>query len=169
VLFQNQISYYSRIYANFSMEDSLELSAMLGTSFTIGRLVSVPLSVRFNPKTMIVLDALGLTASLMLMYGQTSPTALWAGTIVFGLSVASIFPSVLNLAKQSLGASAKAVTIVMQAGSAGGIVSPLLLINTTGTQGLIKVIGAMVITANIAFCSLLFMHTRREIYQHKDV
>ena len=128
------------------------VAALFGTCFTAGRLIAVPLSTHLSAKQMVMLDAAGVSAALGAMATwPTDPAVVWAGTAFFGLSVASVFPSTLNFAKQEHQASGKAITLIMQAGSAGAIVVPKLVASAGGVGELVVCLVGLVVLADSVF------------------
>jgi MFS transporter, FHS family, Na+ dependent glucose transporter 1 len=102
-------------------------ASWLGTaflaSFTVGRLISVPLATRLTPKRTMFTD-LGLcTLGMFVMIaGRNSLPPMWIGTIIFGLGTASMFPTMLSLAEPNL-PSTSAVTSSFLIGSSIGSMS----------------------------------------------
>lgn len=104
---------------------------------------------------MIILDAIGVTISIMLMStNRNHSNALWFGTALFGVSMASMFPSILNFAKQTYHVSGSGIGLIMQMGSFGAIVAPLIVVGTSGTSGLFTVLLPMSLTALSLFLTL---------------
>mmetsp|Transcript_13595 Transcript_13595/g.22240 ORF Transcript_13595/g.22240 Transcript_13595/m.22240 type:complete len:239 (-) Transcript_13595:304-1020(-) len=157
--FQNYIPSYA-LSVGFSSKDSVLLSAAFGSSFTLGRLLSVPVSLSASPRTMVLADVCGATAAVLLIVAfPASPGALWIATGLFGLSMASAFPSILNFAKQELqGISGTGITMVMQSASLGTVLAPLLVVWGGGSgddqNGFVKVIVAMIVAADGTFWAL---------------
>ena len=59
--------------------------------FTAGRILAIPLSVVFSPKTLTALDVAGCLASSLAMWTwPASPVVVWVGTAAFGLSLGKI-------------------------------------------------------------------------------
>lgn len=68
-------------------------------SFTIGRLLAIPLAAKLKPRTVLLADLIGCFLSLTLMLlAPTSFTAVLIGTIGIGFSMASIFPTAMTFA-----------------------------------------------------------------------
>merc|ERR1712032_105192 len=160
-IFQNQIAYFSSTHAGLSLDKSLELAAVLGISFTCGRCVSVVISTMYSPKAMLTAASLGVAASTFFLCGAHTSTELFIGTAMFGVSISSIFASTLNLAKNTYGAKGKGIAIIMQVGSAGAVIAPILMVNTVGSKGLLNLIGVMVVMANITFFFLTTCRTQK--------
>ncbi len=145
--FQNFISSYVT-NVGFSPQDAVVVAGVFGSCFTLGRVIAVPLATRWSPLQMMKADAIGVSLALFLLAAlPESRRAVWFGTGLFGLSMASIFPSTLNLAKQSMGASGQAITLIMQAASAGAIFVPLLMMLMGGDESMVKCLGLLVALA----------------------
>jgi FHS family Na+ dependent glucose MFS transporter 1 len=101
---------------------------------------------------MILFDAIGVSLALILM--ASTKRALWYGTALFGVSMASMFPSILNFAKQTYRVSGSGIGLIMQMGSVGAILVPLIVVGTIGTSGLFTVLLPMSLTALSMFATL---------------
>jgi len=72
-------------------------------ALTLGRLVVIPLAARFRPGVILLLDLLGAMAGVAIILAwQSSAAALWAGTIIAGFSMASMFPTTYTFAGQRM-------------------------------------------------------------------
>lgn len=88
-------------------------NALYWGGLAAGRLLAVPLAARLSPATMIRADLAGaiLSSAAMLLHqaargnanhGAAAGAAAWAFTALFGLSLASVFPTVLTHAERSM-------------------------------------------------------------------
>ena len=104
-----EAGYGSWIYTYaFKLNFGTEVTAAYLTSafwgaFTIGRLLGILISMRTKSLTILALDFAGciLSIGLILLFRE-SATILWIGTILFGLSQASIFPTFMTLAEERM-------------------------------------------------------------------
>jgi len=97
-------------------------------AFTIGRLIGIPLSIRFQPRTLILADLTGCLLSLVvILIWHDSRTALWLGSIGLGLSIASIFPNILSFAGQHMIITGKVTSLFFVGASVGSMCFPLLI------------------------------------------
>lgn len=79
------------------------LTSAFWGSFTVGRLLAIPLASRFRPSRILLLDLVGCLASMaVLVLWPDSLTMVWAGTLGVGFSMASIFPTTLSLAERRM-------------------------------------------------------------------
>ena len=104
------------------------LTSFYWGALTMGRLLSIPIAAKFHPKTLLG-GALGgaLLSMGILLIGQSSPAALWAGTIGLGLSMSVIFPTTLALAEDTLSLSGKMTSYFFVGASLGGMIVPWLI------------------------------------------
>jgi MFS transporter, FHS family, Na+ dependent glucose transporter 1 len=71
--------------------------------FTIGRLLGIWFSTRARARTILFGDLAGCLVSIgLIILGADSQILLWTGSIALGLSLASIFPTLLILAGQRM-------------------------------------------------------------------
>lgn len=79
------------------------LTSAFWGSFTLGRLLGVWISTRARSQTILVVDLLGCALStVIIMLWKDSNLAMWVGTIGLGISMASIFPTILVLAGERM-------------------------------------------------------------------
>jgi FHS family Na+ dependent glucose MFS transporter 1 len=79
------------------------LTSAFWGSFTIGRLLGVWVSTRLRSQTILIMDLVGCAIStIVIMIWKDSNLALWVGTIGLGISMASMFPTILVLAGERM-------------------------------------------------------------------
>jgi fucose permease len=94
-------------------------AAFLG-AFAVGRILSVRIARVLDAVTILFVDhAVAVAALVLLLAGRRAPLALWTGTIVFGLGIASLFPSMMSVSEAVVPATGT-VTSLYLAGSAIG-------------------------------------------------
>jgi fucose permease len=97
------------------------------TAFTVGRLATIWMSVRFKAASMIVVSlSIALLFALGLLVFAPAPFVLWFGAIGLGLAVAPVFPNVFGLAERTLGLSGKITGFFLVGSSAGSMFGPWL-------------------------------------------
>jgi FHS family Na+ dependent glucose MFS transporter 1 len=97
-------------------------------ALTAGRLLSIPLAVRFSPKSMLRMDLVGSLVSLGLMV--VFPRSLWAlalGSGGLGFFLATIFPTNMSLASRHIPITGGITGILSIGSSLGGLVLPWLV------------------------------------------
>jgi FHS family Na+ dependent glucose MFS transporter 1 len=145
-----EAGYGAWIYTySFTLNFGTEITAAYLTSafwgsFTLGRLLGIWISTLTKPMTILLLDFAGciLSVGLILLF-QESATVLWAGTILFGLSQASIFPTFLTLAEERMHITGTIAGLFLVGAGVGGMILPWLI-----GQGFVQV-GATAMMAMI--------------------
>jgi FHS family Na+ dependent glucose MFS transporter 1 len=104
------------------------LTSVFWGALMVGRLVSIPLAVRFRSSNLLWVDLIGCLLSIMLiLLLPHSPTAIWVGTIGVGFSMASMFPMMMTLAERRLGLTGKITGLFLIGASLGGMTVPWLI------------------------------------------
>ncbi|MCD4753182.1 MAG: MFS transporter [Anaerolineaceae bacterium] len=105
-----------------------QLTSAFWIAMTIGRLVSIPLSIKIDARLLLTLDVFGRIISLgIILFGGESLGALWIGTILLGFSMASIFPLTFVLAERLMDVSGRISSYLMLGASSGSLIFPWLL------------------------------------------
>lgn len=114
---------------NFGTEvTAAYLTSAFWGSFTVGRLLGIWVSTRLRPLTILSIDLAGCLLSLaLILIFQSSSTVLWMGTILFGLSQASIFPTFLTLAEERMHITGAIAGLFLVGAGAGGMILPWLI------------------------------------------
>ncbi|MGE0130366.1 MAG: MFS transporter [Blastocatellales bacterium] len=96
-------------------------------AFTVGRLATIWMTIRFNVVTLIVTYlSVTMLIALSLLIFAPAPFVLWFGAIGLGLAVAPVFPSMFGLAQRVLGLSGKVTGFLLVGSSAGSMFWPWL-------------------------------------------
>jgi FHS family Na+ dependent glucose MFS transporter 1 len=144
---------------------SAYLTSAFWGSFTLGRLFGIWVSTRAKPLTILYLDFAGCIASmgLVILFPQ-SPLMLWSGTILFGISQASIFPTFLNLAEERMHVTGTIAGLFLVGAGAGGMILPWLI-----GQAFVQVgagaMMAMIFVGIILNVLMLFLFTKVSLKQ----
>jgi FHS family Na+ dependent glucose MFS transporter 1 len=135
------------------------LTSAFWLTFTIGRLVSVPLAARFAPRWMITAALLGCVFSMGLVFVfADSATALWVAALTVGFCMAPVYPSGFTLAVQGFKLPARASSIILLGDSCGGMVLPWLVgqvLEVTGPRAMVYLVLGSLICDLLAFVGLL--------------
>ena len=125
------------------------LTSTFWGSFTLGRLLGVPISTRVKPGTIILIDLVGCLASvIVVVLFPQSQTVLWLGTIGAGIFMASIFPTALALAGQFMTITARVTGWFLIGAGSGAMVFPWLvgqLIEPFGTEIMTRIVLASLV------------------------
>jgi MFS transporter, FHS family, Na+ dependent glucose transporter 1 len=104
------------------------LTSAFWGSFTLGRLLAVWVSTRMRAQTIILVDLIGCSLStIVIMLWKDSSLALWIGTFGLGLSMASIFPSLMILAGERMQITGAITGWFLVGSGAGSMLLPWLL------------------------------------------
>jgi FHS family Na+ dependent glucose MFS transporter 1 len=135
------------------------LTSVFWGALTVGRLLAIPIATRVHPRWILLGDLLGCLASLgVLLVGQGSYSAAWAGTLGTGLFMASVFPTTLTLAERYLHLTGAMTGWFLVGGAAGAVFFPWLigqLFEPVGPTAAIAVILAAVAAALLVLIALL--------------
>lgn len=97
-------------------------------ALTLSRLVSIPLSMRFRPRTLLIVDLIGCLIALGLAaLGSGSPILIWLATLLFGASVATLFPLTMSFAGEVVTVTGQFTSLMFVGASLGGMIIPWLI------------------------------------------
>lgn len=139
---------------------SADLTAAFWGFFTLGRLFGIWVSTRATSKTILYVDFAGCLASLgLILLFRESSTVLWMGTILLGISFASIFPTFLTLSEERMHVTGAITGWFLVGAGIGGMILPWLI-----GQAFVR-IGAgammtMIFTCVILNLLMLFLFSR---------
>ncbi len=148
-------TYATKLNLSNATDAALLTSAFWG-AFTLGRLYGVPLSARFQPATILLVDLIGSMASIVAIavFSQSS-TALWLGTLGAGAFMASIFPTTLALAGRKMTITGEITGLFLVGAGCGAMFLPWLI------GQLFEPLGAgvtlLLVTANLAVALVLLV------------
>jgi FHS family Na+ dependent glucose MFS transporter 1 len=135
------------------------LTSAFWGSLTLGRLLAIPFATRLRPRTILLCDLVGCLASVgLLILRSDSFAATVAGTVVLGLSMASIFPTTLTLAERRMTISGHVTGWFIVGASAGSMLLPWLvgqLFEPAGPRATMFVIITALAAATAVFSSLI--------------
>lgn len=141
------------------------LNSAFWLSFTVGRLVSIPMAMRFKPVQVIPVALAGclIILGVGILYSGSS-TLIWVTAIGLGFCMAPVWPSGYTLAGQSLKLTARASSIILLGDGFGGMVLPWLVgqvINLSGPQAMVYMVFGSLIFNLIAYVVLLQLRARQ--------
>ena len=120
---------------------STEITANYLTSafwgfFTLGRLFAIWVSTRAKPLTILYMDFAGCLASVgLVILFKDSAVMLWAGSILLGISLASIFPTFITLAEERMHVTGTITGWFLVGGGVGGMILPVVIGNAFENMG----------------------------------
>ena len=140
------------------------LASLFWGSLTLGRILTIPATTRFKSRTILVSSLTGCFLSLAVLWLlHDSFSAALVGTTGLGLSMASIFPTILSFAGHQVkltgrvtgwfvfGASAGSMLIPLGIGQAFQVVGPRVVILVTSVTLLVAVgvLAAMIRSSKV--------------------
>jgi fucose permease len=139
-------------------------------AFTVGRLLSVPLAIRFAPRQIITVALLGCVFFMGLVFVFADSVAvLWLAALGVGFCMAPIYPSGFTLAVQGLKLTARASSVILLGDSLGGMILPWLVgqvLEATGPRAMVYLVLGSVICDLLAFVGLL--RTRSKVLNQQS-
>ncbi len=142
------------------------LNSLFWGGIVIGRVAAVPLSLRLSPRTMIQIDLIGAAIGIMVLgLIPDWPPALWVGTVIFGVSLASIFASCINYVSEVMPITSQVTAAFLIGASVGSMVLPWLvgrLFDPLGPEAMVYVVGGAILAALGTF-ALIRGHVSRTL------
>jgi len=128
-------------------------------SFTLGRLLSIPIALRVRPRYILAADLAGCVASvLVILLWPQSMVAIWGGTLGLGLSMASVFPVTITLAERRMTITGRVTSWFFVGASLGGMSLPWLigqLFEPVGPRATMFVILSALVLATVVFTAVI--------------
>lgn len=129
---------------------------------TLGRLISIPVSYRMKPATMVFINVVGvLITFLLLLIFSSSVVFLFVGTASLGLFLSSTFPSMLAYTEDILQYKGCATTVLVTGAGIGEMVLQLLVGSIIHDRGSYSFLVCGMIFGCLAFtfyALLVFFH-----------
>lgn len=152
-----------------SVTSAAYLTSAFWGAFTIGRLLGIGLSVRLRPQAILLADLAGsLAAFAILLLWPASTLALWAGTIVMGLSIASVFATAMAFAERLVHLTGVLVGWIFVGSGIGMMLVPWLvgqLFARIGPRVTMPVLLADVLIELGLLIALLLLVRRKETFK----
>jgi len=121
---------YGSWLATYASQKGLEteiaaarLTSAFWGAFTVGRFIGIWVSTRLRPLTILYLDFTGCILSLgLILLFNDSASALWTGSVLLGISFASIFPTFMTLTEERMHITGTMAGWFLVGGSLGGLI-----------------------------------------------
>jgi len=167
----NETGYGCYIYSYAVVRLSMvEVSAAYLTSlywgfFSLGRLLGILLSLKFSPQQMILADLIGcFIANLLILTNSHSSEMLWLGTLIYGLSVGSIYAAVLSFTQTMIGLNGSRLSYLTLFAAVGDAAIPFLIgssfSSSMGSIAMMLIISAGTLLSAIVFGLVLYQVTQ---------
>ncbi|KAJ3585912.1 hypothetical protein NHX12_012319 [Muraenolepis orangiensis] len=144
------------------------LASVFWATITLGRLLSIPLSYRFQPMRLLIFNLVGVIVTvMMLLIFNNNSIFLFVGTGLCGLFLSSVFPCMLAYTEDILDYQGCATSVLVTSAGMGEMVMQVLvgtIMQAKGTYSFLlcgMVAGCM---GFIFFIALLFFHRMHRNY-----
>ena len=135
------------------------LTSAFWLTFTLGRLFSIPLAMRFKPQQLIAAALGGCLAVLgVALTIQPSSTFVWILAAALGFCMAPIWPSGFTLAGQSVRLTARVSGLILLGDSLGFMVLPWVMgqvLQSVGPQALTTLVFMSLVGNLAAFAAIM--------------
>lgn len=142
------------------------LNSAFWGSITLGRLFAIPISTRVKPPVMLTADVLGCLAGILIIFlYPASSVAAWAGTLLFGISMASVFPMTMVFAGERMQITGKVNGWFFVGSSLGAMALPWLvgqLFETLGHRATMTAILIDTFFAVVIFFVILALYKEKK-------
>lgn len=140
------------------------LTSAFWGSLTLGRLFSIPIAIRFRPRTILNGALLGCLASaaLVIIGGHSLPVVATA-TVGMGLFMAPVFPVTISLAERRMAITGQTTGWFFIGGSLGAMAVPWIIgqfFESAGPPAVMIIIGLTLLAQTAAYGALLFQANR---------
>ena len=159
-----RLGLYTEITAN-------SLNSAFWGFFTLGRLLAIWISTRLRPLTILYLDFAGciLSIGLILLFRDSS-TLLWIGSVLLGVSFASIFPTFITLSEERMHVTGTVTGWFLVGGSIGGMIVPVLIGQTFdrfGPTSMIAIVFSTIVLNLIALVLFTKVSVKAQVTSDK--
>ncbi|XP_078503136.1 sodium-dependent glucose transporter 1-like [Lissotriton helveticus] len=128
VAYGSYVFTYATTFVHMDETKAAGLNSVFWGAFAVIRALAIFFAVYMYPGTIILLSVVGCTASslLMVLFNQSS-LVLWAGTAVFGASLAASLPSGISWARQYTTISGKSASLFVIGSALGEMGIPVIV------------------------------------------
>ena len=116
---------------HYSKSQASLLNSLFWGSFAVGRFIAIPISKYFSPAKVLQVNLVGtfisaITLACFPFYAQTLDFFFWVAVVVYGVSMASIFPTGITWAEQYITVTGKAAMVLVVGGATGEMLCPFI-------------------------------------------
>nr|XP_002122926.3 sodium-dependent glucose transporter 1-like [Ciona intestinalis] len=152
----------------YSKDSATMINSLFWGAFALGRFISIFVSKVLKPLGLISIDLVGTFIAAVILvcfpyYYDTADALLWVGTFIYGISMASIFPSGLSYAEQYITINGKAAASLVVGGALGEMLLPLTVgqLIEKHPMNLMYSVAICMVTTTIIFISLHWLASKR--------
>ncbi len=140
--------------------------------FTFGRLLAIPIATKFRPRTILICDFTGIFFSVVaILIWPASVTVLWIACCTLGLSMASVFPTMLSFAERRMSLSGKLTGYLFSASSGGSMILPFIVgqfFSSIGPQVLFYVVITALTIDVLIFTVMMILYPSHTTHQYQE-
>ena len=131
------------------------MTSLLWVVIFAGRMLGAYLVGKVSRKVILVVDGVGLLLSFLVVFFSRSQMPIFLGIMGVGLFMATIYTSALALGTKAIRGNDLGVSTMILIGSAGGIITPLV-VGLIAQQGGIQAGMAVVVVTALLLGAILF-------------
>ena len=147
------------------------LTSAFWGALTLGRLLTIPIAVRFSPRAILLGDLVGCLFSVgVILLWSNSLAAIWIGALGLGFSMAAIFPTTISLAESRMAITGRVAGWFFVGASSGGMTLPWLigqLFESIGPRVTMFAILVNLIAAVGVFAVLMYNSSRPVVKERR--
>jgi len=134
------------------------LTSTFWGAFTVGRLISIPVALRFKPNAILLGDLVGCLLSIgIILLSPLSIASIWIGAAGLGLSAASLFPTTVSLVERRMAITGKITSRFVVGSALGAMIPPWIVGQLFETSGPQIVIYSVFVTLLVGFVVYFFL------------
>ena len=173
IAFAGWIYVYATEHAGMLKTEAAVLNSLFWGAFTLGRLTTVPLAAFLTPAMLLIPTlAIEVVSVTLILVFNSSPTALWLGTVGAGIGVCALYSNVLSLLASYELLTPHAVSLIGMAAALGHMSIPNLVSVAvhTGGMGFDALLYICVICDSIGLCAIIVvnLHLQRSFVPSPD-
>ena len=121
-----------RCQKQYSKAQASLVNSLFWGAFAVGRFLAIPIARYFSPSKVLATDLLGtvtsaITLALFSVYAERAEALFWLAVAVYGISMASIFPTGISWAEQYITVTGKAAMVLVVGSATGSMVFPIFI------------------------------------------
>lgn len=134
------------------------LNSLFWGSFTLGRLITIPVARKVKPKTILIGNfTFAVLILVLILIWPDNKFIVWVVSAGFGLALSSIFPTLLVFAEGHMNMTGKITGLFFLGSSLGSTLLPMLLGQIFDRFGSYPMMGALFSMTGMGFAVLLIV------------
>jgi fucose permease len=154
-------SYSIKMFETIRSSSAAYLNAAFWGSFALGRLVSIPISAYSTPQVMLLGNIGGsLFSVILLLTFRKFQTILYAGTVLIGLFLSSVYPSSISLVETYSDITPSITTVCVVSAAAGEMFMPVIVgheFSSFGPTSFLVSLLILTILASMTYAALILL------------